>query len=93
MSNLWNELHERALMNNGEDDRAYLANFASRIPRFTTGCKCKEFWTIWYKTNPPVFGPKAEYFVWTVKAHNAVNKKLGKKEYSVEEVLNFYEKK
>lgn len=50
------------------DDTTYLLNFANRIPQYE--CKCRQ---IWIKENPPTFGEK--YFEWTVKTHNAVNKK------------------
>ena len=84
---LWKELHVRALNFKGEDDSPYLISFRSRIPRFTTGCSCKEFWIVWIRQNPPTFD---KYFEWTVKAHNAVNAKLGKPTYTVEEAREFY---
>ena len=87
---LWRELHERALKNSGENDIIYLAQFATKIPRYTTGCKCKEFWNNWVRLNPPVYGKNGEFFEWTVKAHNAVNAKLGKPQYTVEQAKAFY---
>ena len=93
MAELWKELHTRALNFKGEEDRSFLLNFAIRIPRYTTGCKCREFWNQWVKTNPPVFGNNGEYFAWSTRAHNAVSKKLGKPTYTVEEARKFYEKK
>jgi len=88
MSELWKELHTRALKFKGINDTIYLLNFAKKIPRYTKGCKCKEFWNTWVRENPPTY---KNYFEWTVKAHNAVNKKLGKPLYSVEEARKFYE--
>ena len=88
MSQLWKELHERALKFNGKNDRNYLIQFAKRIPRFTKGCKCNEFWNKWVKTNPPTYN---KYFEWTVKAHNVVNKKLKKPEFTIEEARKFYQ--
>jgi len=88
MSELWKELHTRALKFKGVNDTIFLLNFARRIPRYTKGCKCKEFWSKWIKDNPPDY---KNYFDWTVKAHNAVNKKLGKTVYSVEEARKLYE--
>ena len=87
MTELWKELHNRALKTES-NDRVYLRQFARRIPRYTTGCKCREFWNQWIKKNPPVYGEK--YFEWTVKAHNAVNRKLNKPVYTVEEARAFY---
>ena len=89
MSALWKELHERALNFEGKEDRRYLYDFGRKIPRFTAGCKCREFWTIWIRSNPPDF---KNYFAWTVKAHNAVNKKLNKPELTSEEAKKIYSK-
>ena len=92
MSELWKLLHERALNFEGSDDTVFLRNFGAKIPRYTQGCSCKEFWRNWIRLNPPVYGKNGEYFEWTVRAHNAVNKKLGKPEFTVEESRKFYEK-
>lgn len=88
MSELWKELHTRALVTL-TDDSQYLREFANRIPRYTSGCKCKESWVILSKTFPPVFGDK--YFEWTVKIHNEVNKKLHKPEITLEEARKLYQ--
>lgn len=93
MSELWNELHFHALNYNGTNDWSYLASFGNRIPRYTRGCKCQEHWSAWLRFNAPVFTPTAEYFAWTVKAHNAVNLKLGKPQMSVEEATKIYTEK
>ena len=87
MSDLWKELHTRSLSFKYNDDMKYLLEFGMKIPRYTTGCKCKEFWVKWIRENPPTFN---KYFEWTVKAHNAVNKKLNKPEFTVEEAKKFY---
>ena len=89
MSHLWKELHERALNFEGKSDYTYLINFGKKIPRYTKGCKCKEFWDNWMKQNPPTFN---KYFEWTVKAHNRVNLKLGKPQFTVKQARNFYQK-
>ena len=90
MSNLWKELHTNALKYNGTNNSMFLQRFRRKIPKYTTGCSCRGFWTIWTRANPPIYGPNNEYFAWTVKAHNAVNIKLGKPEISVEDALKFY---
>ena len=92
MTDLWKELHTRALNFKGADDTVYLNQFKNRIPRTTTGCKCKEHYIIWMKNNPPKFGKNGEYFAWSVALHNEVNKRLGKPTYSVEEARKFYSK-
>lgn len=81
---LWKQLHTQAYNHNGTDDSAFIANFGKQIPRFMTGCPCNEFWNKWIKENPPRYGVN-EYFEWTVKAHNAVNIKLGKPVMSLED--------
>jgi len=90
MSELWKELHTRAITNTGASDAEYLASFRRRIPRYTTGCACQEFWINWIRACPPSYGPNNEYFNWTVKAHNAVNMKLGKPQISLEDAFKLY---
>lgn len=90
MSELWKELHKRALDFTGDNDMQYLLQFATRIPRYVTGCACKEHWASVVKSNPPKFGPNGEYFAWTVHCHNLVNQRLGKTTYTVEEAKKLY---
>ena len=90
MALLWKELHTRALKNKGENDLNYLKEFSTKIPRFVKGCKCKEYWVIYIKSNPPKFGSNGEYFAWTVECHNAVNTKLNKKTITLEEAKKLY---
>lgn len=89
MTDLWKELHTRAVSFTGTEDNQYIFDFGRRIPRFTSGCKCKEFWLQWIKTCPPDF---KNYFEWTVKTHNAVNKKLNKPEITLEDAKKLYQK-
>ena len=91
MSEVWKELHTRAINYTGKDDRNFIQKWTTKIPRFTKGCKCREFWTVWSRSNPPKFTPAGAYFEWTVKAHNAVNQKLGKKTFTVDEAKKFYQ--
>ena len=87
MSVLWNELHMRGLQYEGKNDYGYILTFGKRIPRYTSGCTCKEFWNKWIITNPPDY---KNYFAWTVKTHNAVNIKLNKPEMSLEDARALY---
>lgn len=65
---LWRELHTAT-----EDTEAVLASVTSRIP-----CgECKRHWIAYVAKHPPDYG--RGWFAWTVAAHNAVNKRLGKK--------------
>lgn len=95
MSNLWIELHTRALSFKEKDDNMYLNSFVNRIPKYHK-CKCQEFWTAWIKSNPPSYGVNEnginKYFEWTVKTHNAVNQKLNKPLISLEDALKLYKK-
>ena len=90
MTDLWKELHTNAYKYTGTNDSAFLTAFGRKIPRYIKGCSCQEFWNNWVRTNPAVYGPNKEYFAWTVKTHNAVNKKLGKPEMTLEDALKLY---
>lgn len=74
----WPELHGRALERFGEDT-AWLADFTARVGG---NCACRKDWRAWIEVNPPDW---ADYFGWTVLAHNAVNKRLGKPEITVDQ--------
>ncbi len=108
-NSLWNELHTEALQHNPSDVTGinnFINVWSRKIPRFTTGCACAEFWIKWKKSNPfktplkpnspiKILGDSVvlpDFFVWSVDAHNAVNTKLGKKTYSYEEAYTFYKK-
>jgi hypothetical protein len=90
MADLWKEIHVRALNFTSTNDMDFLTNFAKKIPRFTSGCACREHWLSIVKANPPKFGSNGEYFEWTVNTHNLVNIKLGKPTYTVEQAKSFY---
>ena len=87
------ELHHHALHDHvdGKNDMLWITKWSAKLPRFTTGCKCKEHWGIWLRSNPPNFGTREKYFTWTVKAHNAVNERLKKPTLTVEEARALYQ--
>ena len=87
MSELWKELHIRALNYKGDDDTFFIIYWTDKIPKFTKKCKCKDFWMLWKKNNPPTYD---KYFQWTVDAHNAVNIKLEKPVFNLEEAKKLY---
>ena len=94
---VWNDLHCRPLKTNGtspwtegSNDDAWMREWTKRIPRFTKGCKCNEHWSKWYPQNKPDYKSRDAYFAWTVKAHNAVNARLGKPQVTVEEMKKVY---
>lgn len=88
MSNLWNELHKRAINHNGSDDSVFLRDWENRIPNYEGGCKCRSFYIIWKRQNPPTF---SDYFEWSIRLHNAVNTKLNKAIISVLDARKIYE--
>lgn len=91
-SDLWQQLHQHALQHkDGTNDTAWIATWSKQLPRFTTGCKCNEHWVKWLKANKPNFTTRDTYFAWTVRAHNAVNARLGKPEYTVEQARKYTE--
>ncbi len=70
---LWAELHTKL-----DADRAWLDDFTARIP-----CgECKAHWQKLLAETPPGFGEG--FFAWGVNAHNAVNRRLGKPEITLE---------
>ncbi len=77
-STLWAELHRRALAWPGGHDHVWLNRFSNRLPG---GCPCRAHWRQLLAVLPPRWG---DYFAWTVEAHNAVNRRLGKAEVTVE---------
>lgn len=90
---LWRELHERALSFVGRNDSTFINAWANKLPRFTMQkCKCREFWKAWRAGHPPDFSSREAYFAWTVACHNAVNSKLGKKEWTVAEAKKVWYK-
>lgn len=78
-SNLWAELHRHALSHPEGTDWAWYNAWTDRIPK--VGCSCRDNWRAWVSKNPPDF---SNYFAWSVKAHNHVNRKLGKPDVSEE---------
>lgn len=84
MSYLWGELHRRAIIYGGLNDDIFLNIWANKIPNFEGGCRCRSFYNNWRRLNPPTF---KNYFEWTVKLHNAVNRKLNKPEITLEDAI------
>jgi hypothetical protein len=89
MADLWKELHLRALNFEGDNDTAYLLEFAQRIPQYSN-CSCREHWRKIVQTNPPKFGKNGEYFAWTVQCHNKISELIGKPTFTVEKAREYY---
>lgn len=83
----WRELHCRALaylpMTNEEQ---WLKSFIESIP-----CpKCKAHFDTFIQQNPAELSTRPAFFLWTIRAHNWVNRALEKKELDLEEALVLY---
>ena len=74
-SQLWAELHLKA-----DPSEEWFRSWVDRVPSF--GCKCRSDFETITKANCPRFD---DWFAWSVEVHNAVNRKLNRKEWTVEE--------
>jgi hypothetical protein len=86
-SALWRELHTRAA-NAGDlsGEEAWLLSWLRRVP-----CgECQRHSVAWLKDNPVDFSSPEAYFAWSIKFHNAVNRKLGRREWTAEEARRIY---
>jgi hypothetical protein len=79
-SAMWGELHSWARTAPTEaEGAAWLAEFGRRV-----ACgACREHWRALVVAFPPLWG--AGLFAWSVQAHNQVNARLGRREWSLEE--------
>jgi len=72
---LWAEVHKK------QDPTAeWFADWLSRIPSY--GCDCLADLRAWLAQNPPRYD---DWLVWTWELHNAVNSKLGKPQFSLDD--------
>lgn len=77
---MWAELHARARQYAGDADaeRDWLVKFTKRI-----GCgHCQQDWEALQIATPPDLSCADAYYAWTIAAHNSVNRKLGKPEWT-----------
>jgi hypothetical protein len=91
-ASLWKELHLRALTydNAGHSDASWILAWSRKIPRFTKGCACNEHWQKWYGQNLPDYTSQESYFAWTVRAHNAVNERINKPTFTIDQAREYY---
>lgn len=78
LPNAWIALHQCTTPN-----AVWLAEWETTIPNY--GCSCRKDYTSYKAENPPDFSSELAFFVWGVKLHNWVNRKLGKAELTIEE--------
>ena len=84
-ANPWIGLHNGSIRN--ADD---LAEWEKTIPQYE--CGCRAFYAKHKADNPPDFTSPEAFFAWGVNLHNAVNRKLGKPELTIEEALSIWRK-
>lgn len=76
---LWATLHKWALAAELTTALRWLVEFEWRI-----GCNdCRLHWSRWVAEHPPDVSSRVALFAWTVAAHNAVSRRLGKPEMDV----------
>lgn len=85
IKNPWIELHDGTV-----HDGLSLANWELKIPQY--GCSCKKFYAEWKAENAPDFTSPDAFFAWGVALHNAVNRKLGKPELTIDEAKSIWRK-
>ena len=61
--------------------------------QFVLPCEmCRNHYAEMIRTHPPITKDRRSLVYWLIDRHNQVNKRLGKREYSYEEVLQKYQK-
>jgi Erv1 / Alr family len=84
---LWAELHRWALTADLADAPQWLDRFAARVP-----CgDCRRHWLAGVSDSPPPLESRERLFAWTVARHNAVNRRLGKPEMSLEDARRLWD--
>ena len=83
--NPWIGLHNGAIF-----DAAGLSEWEKTIPHY--GCACRQFYQDYKTDMPPDFSTPEAFFAWGVALHNAVNRKLGKPELTIDEALSIWRK-
>jgi hypothetical protein len=85
---LWAELHHRPFLPglDGFAETAWLNRFTGRV---LCG-ECRNEWLAWVRENPVDLSSSFNYFRWTVDTHNAVNRRLGKPEMTVDEAFKLH---
>ena len=82
-SERWAELHRRS--RRPVANPALELEFIRWLASGLEGCSCNAHWREYLRQNPPDVMDVNTYWRWTVAAHNAVNRRLGKRVLSEEE--------
>ena len=81
----WIALHDGSIV-----DAAGLAAWELTIPQYE--CGCRRFYAEYKMATPPDFTSPEAFFAWGVALHNAVNRKLGKPELTIDEAISIWRK-
>lgn len=71
-----------------KNDPIKLADWENRIPNYD--CRCREGYNQFKAADPPDFSSPMAFFHWTVRIHDAVNRKLGKPELTLGQALTLW---
>jgi hypothetical protein len=93
----WHTIHIVALgypKNPTYTDKKCAKEFYESLAYLLPCSLCREHYQEHLKKNPinTFLDSRTDLIKWTIEIHNQVNKKLGKTEWSLEEVLTYYEK-
>lgn len=81
----WDRLHDGSVSSSRD-----LTEWELTIPQYE--CGCRAFYAQYKADNPPDFTTPEAFFRWGVNLHNAVNRKLGKPELTIDEALSIWRK-
>jgi hypothetical protein len=85
---VWKNLHSY-VFKSPKDAQFFYEFWQLTIPSF--GCSCKSHWAELVKEFPPDFSSAESFFKWGVDAHNKVNERLGKSQFSYKDAVTLYE--
>jgi hypothetical protein len=93
----WHTIHIVALgypKNPTYTDKKCAKNFSESLAYLIPCAICREHYKEHLGTNPitTFLDSRTDLIKWTIEVHNSVNKKLGKAEWTLPEVLAYYEK-
>ena len=93
----WHTIHIIALgypKNPNCTDKKSAKEFYESLAHLLPCAVCREHYKEHLVQNPitPFLDSRTDLIKWTIEIHNKVNKALGKKEWTLEEVLTYYER-
>ena len=93
----WHTIHIIALgypKNPTYTDKKSAKEFYESLANLLPCSTCREHYKEHFVQNPitPFLDSRTDLIKWTIEIHNKVNKTLGKREWTLEEVLTYYER-